>query len=253
MIENFELPISFEEMAACGIGEEKISAFTREFQSLHLIGFSLEDIADAFYSDIRFSAAVGNSDHFTATKIIAASMAANLRAIEKSRIKEDRLWRLTEEGLAVGEISWAIRNINGFSQKLLALPAEEVGSYAKLTYEFFRQRGRLTRRVARTKRRKGQSWFAYFSGIVRNCGMEPGNVPEPLASTSVFGNLADQNYDMGEELRKETLAQEGEVKQRMSAIDSNGAKRSESQVPMWIVYIVVIFSTIVIISLLSNH
>lgn len=253
MIENFELPVSLEEMVACGIGEEGICAFTREFQTLHSIGFPLEDIADAFYSDLRFSTAVGNADHLKATKIIAASMAANLTVIENSRIKEDRLWRLTEEGLAVGEISWAIRNIDGFSQKLLALPAEELGTYAKLTYEFFRQKGRLTRRTARTKRRKGKSWFAHYSGIVRNCGVGPENMPASLASASVFGSLADPNYDMGEELRKDTLAQAEEIKQRMSSIDSDGAKGAEGQVPMWLVYIVLIIGVIAIVNLLSNH
>ncbi|MGC2619506.1 MAG: hypothetical protein WA414_10730, partial [Acidobacteriaceae bacterium] len=128
-----------------------------------------------------------------------------------------------------------------------------LGTYAKLTYEFFRQKGRLTRRTARTKRRKGKSWFAHYSGIVRNCVVGPKNMPASLASASVFGSLADPNYDMGEELRKDTLAQAEEIKQRMSSIDSDGAKGAEGQVPMWLVYIVLIIGVIAIVNLLSNH
>jgi hypothetical protein len=262
MIPHFELPVSVEELRASGFGDDKVRRFAKGFQRLVSAGLPPEDLADVFYSDPRLSTALENGNEPNAKAITATRIAESLIAIERTGISEAKLWRLTEAGLAVGEIAWAIRNIAGFKQDMLTGNAEKVNERANSTYEFFRS-SRTTRRAARTTRsRSGRaesldsgagpaSWFGHYWKIVRQFRVDRDNMPESLANTSVFGALADPNLDLFEEMQKEARVQQQELEERMRNPPAAGAKNNESS--FWIVLFLVIVGVIILAALLSTH
>ena len=263
MTANFELPVSVREMEACGISGEKLSAFVKAFRRLHSFGFSSEDIADAFYSDARFSTAIETGDLLKARSIIATWIGEGLIAIERAGISEERLWQLTEAGLAVGEISWATRNLAGFKEDLSTGSADDAERRAKLTYELFR-RDRTTRRLVRTTRWDGDDaggfssgtqprrWFALYWGVVERCGVGRREMPESFAKASVFGKLADPNYDPLEDLKKEKKAEQKELEARAQSVPQLKNEDVSRERTFWAILILVVVAVTILTAVLSR-
>ena len=150
----------------------------RGMRFLCAIGYAPEDVADGIYSSPRILAALADGDFLGAQDLADLRMVDALRTVEGSGITEERLWILTEEGLALGEISWAIRNIHGFQHSVQSLSLDAVKTHARSTYEFFRE-DRSTRRTTRTSRwgiggkpiDRGavpESWSEHYSNVLKN-------------------------------------------------------------------------------------
>jgi len=264
MDQEFELPISIQELSACGIGGNQLPIFLNEFRQLNQAGFAIEDIADAMYSDPRFSTAIERGDHAMALSLIATSMRGNLSTIERSRIEEDRLWELTEAGLAVGEIAWAIRNISGFKEDMLTVSSLEVEVHAKLIYEFFRK-NRRTRRVTRTTRwgiegdenieseDLEESWYEHYSEIADSCGADTNDISRPMPTKSLFGKLADPDYSIYDEMIENKKIEKEQMEARTHVVNAttrNGIGDNRIQL---IVFVFVIIGIAIILSLIGNR
>ena len=176
MSELSELPVSIDDLGSCGSFGQRQAMAIRGMRYLCTVGFAPEDVADGIYSHPGILHALEDPDFLEAHDLLAAHLAAALKTVEGSGITEDRLWLLTESGLALGEISWAIRNIGGFQNSVKSLDLDKVKIHAESTYEFFRT-GRSTRRTARTTRwgvagryvspsAAPESWFVHYSKVL---------------------------------------------------------------------------------------
>ena len=216
MSESSELPVSVADLASCGCGGDRLPSVIKGMRYLCAIGVAPEDVADALYSNPGVLHALEDGDYLRAQDFVMSAMEVALTTVRRAGIKEDRLWLLTEAGLALGEISWAIRNIGGFHDNITRLSLDAVKKHAESTYEFFRT-GRSTRRTTRTTRRGGittqqpepngtpESWFEHYSKIVKNAEKLRAESPQPHPEPSVFGRLGDPNdtyQDLLDEITK---------------------------------------------------
>lgn len=177
-IEENGLPINKEELQGLGVYSIRLSVMRDGMQKLSNWGLASEDIADAIYSSPRVLDALCDGDFERAKQLISSNLLEYLAELRQSGVPEDRLWILTEAGLAIGEIAWAIRNIYGLRDGLLESDISGVKRYANTTYEFFRQH-RRTRRNSRSARRAlsgeeisetnivQESWFERYSDVIK--------------------------------------------------------------------------------------
>jgi hypothetical protein len=173
-----ELPVSVAELRACGVSETQLPAVLRGMCVLGEAGLAAEDIADAIYSSPLVLDALSDRDYEGAKRLAFLRLAECVAELRNCGVPEDRLRVLSEAGLAVGEIAWAIRNINGLRDELVDTDFDGVRACANTTYEFFR-RDRRTRRNSRSTHRAAngerspdsrspqESWFEQYSRVIQ--------------------------------------------------------------------------------------
>ena len=218
MSEEFELPVSIEDLKRCGlVGSDHPTMLVNGMRYLCRIGFAPEDVADAIYTNPHVGSSLQAGNYVTAADHVAIGMAFALKEIRNVDITEDRLWILTEAGLAVCDISWAFKNTNRFPLEAPQLDT----AYARSVYERI-QKGRGTRLTSRTTRwgrttesvtdRKGkaESWFEHYTDIIQKVielRMPDVPFPKPSVYTGSVPDVSALDKYIARAKRKAELAE----------------------------------------------
>ncbi|HXX23589.1 MAG TPA: hypothetical protein VEO19_10605 [Terriglobia bacterium] len=88
--------------------------------------------------------ALVRGEHDEAKELALSRLRENLEYLRGSGVPEDRLRALSDSGLAVGEIAFAIRTVVWLRDELAEGDAQEAQKWAPVLHEFFRRGGRPT-------------------------------------------------------------------------------------------------------------
>lgn len=153
--ETSEFPVSDVELDACGVSGQRLQRVQRGMQLLIEAGLAPEDIADRIHSSVRVLDALAVGDYKDAKRLCFEQVAESLTELRATGVPDEQLWVLGEEGIAVGEIAWAIRNIRGLRDELTYGDSNVAKQCAQTLHDFFQKGGRTTRRSPRAHRVAG--------------------------------------------------------------------------------------------------
>jgi hypothetical protein len=138
--QDSELPVSVAELRKCGVSD--VAVVQRGMQALCEAGLAAEDIADAVLDSPCVLDALREGDYDKAKQLAFSRMTESLAYLQASGVPEDRLRVLSEAGLAIGEVAWALRNIIGLRDTLVDGDCEDARRETIALHKFHRSRGR---------------------------------------------------------------------------------------------------------------
>jgi hypothetical protein len=175
-----EIPANMVSEFASYCSPSRIPALVRGMQALSEAGLPFEDIADAMYSSPRVFDALKEGDYEAAKELAFAGLRSSIAQLRSCGVPEDRLRVLSESGLAVGEIAFAISTIRGLREELLDSDCEKAKRWAPVLHQFFRKGGRSTHSAqpehSQADGRKSaasthESWFDRYSKLIPTRGL----------------------------------------------------------------------------------
>jgi hypothetical protein len=162
LLDESEWPIDAWELNGLGVGDAALPTVARGMQVLMEAGLAPEDVADVIYNHPGVLDALKIREYDTAKLLSFRFISEDLMQLRDCGVSEDRLLVLSESGLAVGEISFAIQHVVGCRDGLIEADADGLKRRAKTLYEFYRE-ARLTRRPLRPQR----SFFERYAGLMK--------------------------------------------------------------------------------------
>ena len=145
LLDDSEWPINENDLSEMGVRGASLPPVTKGMQVLMEAGLAPEDVADVIYDHPGVLDALKIGEYDKAKLLSFRFISEHLMQLRECGVSEDRLLVLSESGLAVGEISFAIQHVIGCRDGLIETDADGLKLRAKTLYEFYRQ-SRLTRR-----------------------------------------------------------------------------------------------------------
>jgi hypothetical protein len=188
-----KLPLSAAELYACGVSESQLSAVLCGMQALREAGLVAEDIADVILNDPRVLDLLRFGDYEEAKQLALCQVAESVAKLQASGVPEDRLRELADDGFAVGEIAWVIRNIVNLRETLAHGNRDEARLMAPMLHAFFRKGGRPNHGRQKSHRATGLngSWLEEYSRVITEARQSPNigtgtksTKPEPTTGVS---------------------------------------------------------------------